>query len=227
MCRNPRLVVINNVLMGTDTMIRGNLDSKPAMTPMRPPEADTITVFDLEYTAWECSMARHWLEPGQYKEVVQIGAVKLDGRTLAVVGEFDLLVKPRINPVLSPYFETLTGITNKEVAARGVDFAQAYARFADFAGDGPIMAFGHDEWILEENLRLYGIADYRALPRFADLRTWFAACNVDPRGMLSCEIAPSLGLKVGGRAHNALDDARSMAASMEEMVKRGAVRPAA
>jgi hypothetical protein len=37
----------------------------------------------------------------------------------------------------------------------------------------------------------------------------------------------SLGLSFQGRAHNALDDARSMALSMEEMVKRGAVRPAA
>jgi inhibitor of KinA sporulation pathway (predicted exonuclease) len=45
--------------------------------------------------------------------------------------------------------------------------------------------------------------------------------------MLSCEIAPSLGLSFRGRAHNALDDARSVAASMEEMVRRGAIRPAA
>ena len=197
------------------------------MTIARPAEAATITVFDLEYTAWACSMARHWLEPGQYKEVVQIGAVKLDGRDLSILGEFDLLVRPRINPELSPYFQNLTGITNDEVAARGVDFAEAYARFAAFADGGPIMAFGHDEWILEENLRLYGITEFPTLPRFQDLRSWFAACNVDPRGMMSCEIGPSLGLTFQGRAHNALDDARSMALSMEEMVKRGAVRPAA
>jgi inhibitor of KinA sporulation pathway (predicted exonuclease) len=129
--------------------------------------------------------------------------------------------------MLSSYFEKLTGITRQEVAARGVDFAQAYGRFVDFAGDGPICAFGHDERILEENLRLYGIAQVRPLPRFQDLRHWFAACNIDPRGLLSCEIAPSLGLSFQGRAHNALDDARSMAASMEEMVRRGAMRPAA
>jgi inhibitor of KinA sporulation pathway (predicted exonuclease) len=213
--------------MGIDTMIRGTLDSAPAMTIPRPIEAAALTVFDLEYTAWECSMARHWLTPGEFKEVVQIGAVRLDGRTLAVLGEFDLLVKPRINPALSSYFEQLTGITSAEVAVRGVDFHEAYARFAEFAGDGPICAFGHDEWILEENLRLYGITDFRALPRFQDLRSWFAACNVDPRGLHSCEIAPSLGLAFQGRAHNALDDARSMAASMEEMVRRGAARPAA
>ncbi len=197
------------------------------MTIALPVEAATITVFDMEYTAWECSMARHWLEPGQYKEVVQIGAVKLDGRDLSILGEFDLLVRPRINPELSPYFQNLTGISNADIARRGVDFLDAYARFDAFAGDGPIMAFGHDEWILEENLRLYGITEFRALPRFQDLRSWFAACNVDPRGMMSCEIGPSLGLSFQGRAHNALDDARSMAMSMEEMVRRGAVRPAA
>jgi len=192
-----------------------------------PPPVEILTVFDLEYTAWECSMARHWLEPGQFKEVVQIGAVKLDGRDLSVIGEFDLLVKPRINPRLSDYFVNLTGITNDAVAAAGVDFADAYARFAAFAAGGPICAFGHDEWVLEENLRLYGITEFAALPRFADLRTWFAACDIDPRGMMSCEIAPSLGITVPGRAHNALHDARSMAASMEEMVRRGAARPAA
>ena len=193
----------------------------------RPDHAATLTVFDLEYTSWECAMARHWLEPGQFKEVVQIGAVKLDGRDLCVLDEFDVLVRPRINPGLSAYFENLTGITNDEVAGRGVDFADAYARFAEFAEGGPICAFGHDEWVLEENLRLYGITQFRALPRFQDLRSWFAACNVDPRGKLSCEIGPSLGIAFQGRMHNALDDARSMAASMEEMVKRGAVRPAA
>src|SRR4051812_30259295 len=139
--------------MDTDTMIRGILDSAPAMTIARPLEASTLTVFDLEYTAWECSMARQWLTPGEFKEVVQIGAVRLDGKTLAVLGEFDLLVKPRINPHLSPYFEKLTGISSAEVAVRGTDFAEAYARFADFAGEGPICAFGHDEWILEENMR--------------------------------------------------------------------------
>jgi inhibitor of KinA sporulation pathway (predicted exonuclease) len=197
------------------------------MIPRQPVLHASLTVFDLEYTAWECSMARHWLEPGQYREVVQIGAVKLDGRDLKALDEFDLLVLPRINPVLSPYFEQLTGIGNDDVVARGVDFAEAYERFAAFAGEGPICAFGHDEWVLEENLRLYGITEYRRLPRFADLRSWFAACNIDPRGKLSCEIGPALGLESKGRAHNALHDARTLAASVEEMVRRGAVRPAA
>ena len=41
--------------------------------------ARKLIVFDLEFTAWEGSLARHWLAPGEFKEVVQIGAVRLDG----------------------------------------------------------------------------------------------------------------------------------------------------
>src|SRR6516164_5752492 len=140
-----------------------------------------ITIFDLEYTAWECSMARSWLSPGEFREVVQIGAVKLDADSFAVQTEFEQLVRPRFNPVLSPYFEGLTGITNELVAAVGVDFRTAYERFLAFAGEGPVAAFGRDEKVLEDNLRLYGIKGAAALPLFYDLRGWFAVQGVDPR----------------------------------------------
>jgi inhibitor of KinA sporulation pathway (predicted exonuclease) len=189
----------------------------------------TISIFDLEYTAWECSMARHWLGPGEFKEVVQIGAVRLDADTLSILDEFEVLVRPRINPQLSAYFETLTGITSERLARQGEDFAVAYARFAAFAGEGPIAAFGHDERVLEHNIRLYGMTGLRALPLFYDLRGWFAALGVDPRGMHSCDLAPALGVPFVGQTHNALDDARAIAAAMSVMAVRGhrVLRPAA
>jgi inhibitor of KinA sporulation pathway (predicted exonuclease) len=188
----------------------------------------TITIFDLEYTAWECSMARQWLAPGEFKEVVQIGAVKLDADSFAVLAEFEILVRPRINPTLSSYFEKLTSITSEMIARYGEDFAVAYARFLDFAGDGPIAAFGHDERVLEGNVRLYGMIGARPLPVFYDLRGWFAVLGMDPRGMHSCDLGPTLGLPFVGRAHNALHDARSIAGAMAVMAPRGTpLRPAA
>jgi inhibitor of KinA sporulation pathway (predicted exonuclease) len=194
------------------------------------PVPATLTLFDLEFTAWECSMAGHWLKPGEFKEVVQIGALRLDARSFAVLDQFDFLVRPRINSLLSPYFEELTGISNAQVESRGVDFVEAYDRFAQFSAGGPICAFGHDEGILEENIRFYGLKNMAVLPEFFDLRAWFAAQNIDPRGMLSCEIGPALGVPFEGRTHNALDDARSLAAAMQIMLARGApaqLRPAA
>jgi inhibitor of KinA sporulation pathway (predicted exonuclease) len=200
-------------------MIRGGKDSRDMRLA-------SITVFDLEYTAWECSMARHWLTPGEFREVVQIGAVKLDADSFAVLAEFDVLVRPRINSVLSPYFQKLTGITGERVARQGVDFTAAYARFLEFAGEGPIAAFGHDERVLEDNIRLYGMKGARALPVFYDLRAWFAVQGMDPRGMLSCDVGPALGLPFTGQTHNALNDARSIAGAMQAMASRR-LRPAA
>lgn len=184
-----------------------------------------ITVFDLEYTAWECSMARHWLTPGEYREVVQIGAVKLDANSFARLDEFSLLIRPRINHQLSSYFQKLTGISQEAVTRQGVDFMNAYHRFLTFAGDGPIASFGRDDRTLRENLRLYGIADAAPLPVFYDLRAWFAVQGLDPRGLHACDIAPALGLSFVGQKHNALDDARSVAAGMAVIAARGGVRP--
>ena len=203
-------------------MIRPDTDSRGLRLA-----SPTLTIFDLEYTAWECSMARHWLTPGEFREIVQIGAVKLDADSFAPLGEFDRLVRPRINPLLSPYFEKLTGITSRQIARDGEDFATAYASFLDFVGEGPIAAFGRDDRALQDNLRLYGITA-RALPVFYDLRGWFAVLGMDPRGMHSCELAPALGMPFQGRAHNALDDAKSVASVMAVLASRGTrLRPAA
>lgn len=204
-------------------MIRAGSDSRGFVLA-----SPTITVFDLEYTAWECSTARRWLAPGEFKEVVQIGAVKLDADSFAPLAEFDMLVRPRINADLSPYFEKLTGITNEMVGRHGADFTTAYAAFLDFAGEGPIAAFGQDQRVLEDNIRLYGLSGARALPVFYDLRGWFAALGVDPRGMHSCELPARLGMAFTGQTHNALHDARSIVEVMAALARRGArLRPAA
>jgi inhibitor of KinA sporulation pathway (predicted exonuclease) len=171
-------------------------------------------------------MARHWLVPGEFKEVVQIGAVKLDADSFRILAEFDMLVRPRINPVLSPYFKKLTGITSERIARQGVDFAIAYARFLEFSEGGPVAAFGHDEDVLADNIRLYGMTGAGPLPVFYDLRGWFAVQGVDPRGMHSCDVGPALGVPFMGQTHNALDDARSIAGAMAVMAARRQ-RPAA
>ena len=204
-------------------MIRPHTDSRGLRLT-----SPTITIFDLEYTAWECSMARHWLTPGEFREVVQIGAVRLDADSFAILDTFEALVVPRVNPVLSPYFEKLTGITSRQLIRDGMDFSTAYAGFLAFAGEGPIAAYGRDDRALGDNLRLYGMTGARPLPVFYDLRGWFAVLGVDPRGMHSCDIAPALGVPFQGRAHNALDDARSVATVMALLASRGTrLRPAA
>jgi len=186
----------------------------------------TAVVFDLEFTAWEGSMANHWLRPGEFQEIVQIGAVQVDadfnsGKT------FDVLVRPRINPVLSPYIERLTGITNETLNARGVDFAEAYRAFLAFCEGLPIIAFGRDDIVFTDNLRLYGMKDAPPLPPYLNATIWLADQGLDMRGLHACDVAPSAGVPFGGHKHNGLDDALSVAAGIAALIARGARAPLA
>jgi inhibitor of KinA sporulation pathway (predicted exonuclease) len=184
--------------------------------------ARTLIIFDLEFTAWEGSLQSLWLRPGEFKETVQIGAIRFDGETLAAGASLDCLVRPRINGQLSSYFQNLTGITQDRLMQQGMDFATAYRRFVEFAGGHIIAAFGHDEWVLEENIRLYGLKDMPPLPAFLDLRGWFDERGIDPRGLHSCDIGPRLGVPFEGRKHDALADSRSIAAGMAVLLRQGA-----
>jgi inhibitor of KinA sporulation pathway (predicted exonuclease) len=182
-----------------------------------------VVVYDLEFTAWEGSMAERWLRPGQFREVVQIGAVKLDPATLVEVAAFEVLVKPRLNPVLSAYLENLTGIANADMVKRGVDLLEAYGAFVAFADGAATAAFGRDDLVFEENFRLYGINSPPTAPRYANIAPWLRANGLDPRH--AGDVAEEAGVPLAGRKHDARFDARSVAAGLRALVERGATNP--
>ena len=181
-------------------------------------------VFDLEFTAWEGSVAARWSRTGEHTEVVQIGAVKLDAERLVIVDEFAMLVKPRINPVLSDYLTNLTGITNEAIAARGVDFVTAFRAFLDFAGPAKSWAFGRDDLILAGNLKLYAWQGLTP-PPYENVLPWFAAQGIDLKGKHACDVAGAVGAPFEGREHDALDDAKCVAAGLVHVIRNGAANP--
>ncbi|MGD0192741.1 MAG: 3'-5' exonuclease [Rhizomicrobium sp.] len=187
--------------------------------PQKPLE---VVVYDLEFTAWDGSMAERWLRPGQFREVTQIGAVRLDARTLEERGEFEALVKPRLNPVLSVYFEKLTGISNAQMRARGIDLVDAYAAFIGFARDARTFAFGRDDLIFDENFRLYEIKSPPA-PSYTNIAPWLRAQGLNPRH--AGDVAEEAGVHLVGQKHDALFDARSVAHGVRALVAQGAANP--
>src|SRR5262249_35939138 len=177
-----------------------------------------------EFTAWPGSMAARWTRPGEYTEVVQIGAVKLDVERLSIVDEFEMLARPRLNPLLSQYFIDLTGITNARLAASGVDFVVAYRAFLDFAGEGALWAFGRDDLIFERNLKLYAWSTLPVRP-YMNAVHWFAANGVDLKDKHACDVPEAVGLPFTGQKHDALADARGVAAGFKTLIERGAANP--
>ena len=175
-------------------------------------------VIDLEYTAWEGSQARAWTGPGEQREVVMIGAVRLSpaGDWLET-GTLDVLVRPRLNPCLSAYFVGLTGITQERVDAVGMPFQDALARLAEFAGDDEteFWSNGPDGDVLAENCRLLGIVSCLASSRFRNVRPFLARrLRKAEEEIDSSRLAGLCGFSSTGRPHDALHDARAVAAAM-------------
>lgn len=173
-------------------------------------------MLDLEYTAWEGSAARGWSAPGEHREVIQIGAVRLDaGRAFEERGAFDCLVRPRINPSLSAYITALTGITDDAIAADGVAFEAALARLLDFIGDDPAAANGTDGDVLCGNCELVGAPIPAPILRIANARGSLSrALGLPPAEVVSSTLPQLVGAKQTEGAHTGLGDARAIATAL-------------
>lgn len=185
----------------------------------------SIVVFDTEYTSWKGCL-ENGRQEWQKEEIVQLAALKLNERTLDVEAEFNVYVKPRINPVLSDYFVNLTGITNQKIAEEGVSFAEAYSAFKCFS-DGCV-CYSHawtddeesiaDGVIMRRNLVFNEIWDDNQ-PIYKNLGPWFKAeylrRGIAVNQQCSGEIAELLGVgenlkTLGLDCHNALFDIYSI-----------------
>lgn len=78
--------------------------------------ADELLLLDTEYTSWEGCIETGWdASANQYKELVQLAALRVDVDTLNILDEYNRFVRPQINPRLSEYFRELTGISQAQV----------------------------------------------------------------------------------------------------------------
>jgi inhibitor of KinA sporulation pathway (predicted exonuclease) len=191
--------------------------------------SNIVVFYDTEFTTWEGAMERDWNGPNEYRELVQIGAVRFDLDTLEELGEFLVLVQPKKNPVLSDFFVTLTGITNEEVAAEGMDFPAAYGKFQTFLGGAPNACFGWDARVMRENLGFNGMPDSESDFDSFNICPWFkeAGAPFGIKGKInSGKLAATLGAPMQSiQEHNALHDARSIAAAYRFLIQKGAKGP--
>tara|TARA_B100000745_G_C20151001_1_gene394627 strand:- start:3095 stop:3649 length:555 start_codon:yes stop_codon:yes gene_type:complete len=167
-----------------------------------------FVIYDTEYTTWKGAWERGWSGPGEEKELVQIGVIRV--RDLEETDSLLLYVQPRINPVLSDYFKELTRITQEEVDTQGVRFEAAYTTVMDWASDLPMYSYGPDHEVLRINHELYKTGTVIPEKQFNDVREHFAATGVDTSKYMSSTIPKAYGLIPPLAGHDALNDARSI-----------------
>jgi inhibitor of KinA sporulation pathway (predicted exonuclease) len=180
------------------------------------PRQGLIAIMDLEFTSWEGSLARNWSEPWEWREIVQIGALMVDATDFSPRLEFEALVKPQRNPVLSDYFQNLTGIRQTDVDANGKSFPEALSALVAFLAAAQIVMFnGYDGQILQENCAFHSIKFPLDPKRMFDFRPLLANTLSLPHNALTSSGLPKIaGIAVNGRAHNGLYDCHAIASSL-------------
>jgi inhibitor of KinA sporulation pathway (predicted exonuclease) len=170
---------------------------------------ETIILLDTEFTAWEGSQEREWSGENEYREIVQIAAIRVDAVTLKELDSFSIFVKPKMNPKLSDYFIDLTGITQEKVDNDGIDFTSALALYKRWVGDFDTYSFGGDEVVIKENCELYN-TPFLFPNRFFDIRTIFQKYGIPAKNYNSGSIVQAFGEEPTRQAHEALNDVRTI-----------------
>lgn len=181
---------------------------------------ESIVIFDTEFTAWPGSQERGWSESHEFREIIQIGAVRLNGKDLREVDSIDLYVKPRRNPELSPYIIDLTGISQNQIDSRGLDFLEAMARFAEWVGDSDVHSYGNDKEVLEENCMVCDVSFPMHDVHFRDICDVFRRRGIDVSLYHSGTIIEAFGVCPQRRPHNSLNDVRNIVDALRMLSMR-------
>lgn len=180
----------------------------------------TIVVYDTEFTTWEGAMQRGWSGPNEHRELVQLAAQRVDIETETVLDSFERLARPTINPELSDYFVDLTHITQAQVEAEGIPFAQLLQEFLAWSDGATMYSYSanggdySDAQVLDENIRLYHLSVELPWERFGNLYHVFQAGGIDTSQYNSGKLYQAFGLALGGHEHNAMHDVDSLVQSL-------------
>lgn len=184
-----------------------------------------IILFDTEMTAWEGSLQRDWSESWEFREIIQVSALKVDLKEEAVIlEEFDSFIRPQKNPILSDYIKELTGISQENVAGAN-GFEEVLYRFYEFSEFGNLHCYcwGIDGEIIGENCHLHGIPMPDFESGFHDLKPFIQNAGIDTTAIYSGDLSRHLGLEQNPSLHHALEDTRSLFISLKHLITAGLV----
>ena len=179
-----------------------------------------IVVIDLEAS---CPAEDQGNNSVERSSIIEIGAVRLDRRSLEITAEFSELVRPEDFPIV-PFITDITGITPDMVKDKET-FGTVGGRFLEWYGPrnkAIIAAFGayYDIPLLRKECGRYDL-DYRtsiaggAFDIRAVATVWLAANNHRTSGLTLNSILEKMDLANRFTAHRAVEDAKAAAAVLQ------------
>ena len=178
-------------------------------------------IIDFEWTSWSgnyygqnYSMEKRKI--WQKKEIIQIGAIKFN-RNFKIIDKLNIYVKPKYNPVLGNYIKKLTGITQKKLLTKGVDFIQSYKILKKFCNNNKIFSNGDDNLILKKNL-IYNNLKNQNL-KMKNIKIMLNKKYKIPKKFLHSPIIHTFfGYKLNkNKMHNAIHDCKNVLKALEKI----------
>ncbi|ELT98575.1 hypothetical protein CAPTEDRAFT_130678 [Capitella teleta] len=183
---------------------------------------DFYLVVDFEAT---CEDSHTWPH-----EIIEFPIVVIDGKTHQVVDEFHSYVRPTINPVLTDFCISLTGISQDQVDSSPLfpevlTSVESWLHRNKYCGKGVRSAFVTDgPWDMSRFMYLQCKHSNLAFPRWAN--TWVnirkTYCNFYHFKRTSLrKMLENMGMSFEGRPHCGLDDTRNIARIAQRMLQDG------
>jgi inhibitor of KinA sporulation pathway (predicted exonuclease) len=170
-----------------------------------------VVLWDTEFTSWPGCNENGWdNEKGEYREIIQIGAVKVDTESMEEIDRFNKFVKPQINPELSDYIKNLTGITQEDVN-QAEKLKKVTEDFLGWSEGINCYSFENDWEFVKNNLDLVDEEVEAEKDRFRDVVPVFKEEGIPAESWHSGDIAKYIDENVNLRPeHDALNDALNM-----------------
>ncbi|MDW4496758.1 exonuclease [Sulfitobacter sp. D35] len=196
---------------------------------------DSAIFYDCEFLTAPGAPQRFWCGPCDPDPVIaQIGAVRLGlSKDFPILEAARWHVLPRgrdgARLPLDPLFVRLTGITEAVLDAEGLPLAEALGQLDTFAGGAPFWSWGKDEFnMLAISCYVAGITPPIPATRFGNAARLLLAAGVPHDEIVqlrSDRLADHFDIAhTPLRGHDALDDAKSVAFTLQHLLRDGRLR---
>ncbi|MGD9857393.1 MAG: exonuclease domain-containing protein [Planctomycetaceae bacterium] len=150
--------------------------------------------------------------PREEMEIIEVGAVLVDGNSLRPLGEFQSFVRPVRHPVLTSFCRELTRITQQDVDA-APPFAQVLNEWRKWAEpfEGSVFSSwgSYDFHQLEQDCRFHRLPN-PFMPGHINLKAEFSRRIGQRRRFGLAGALSRAGLTLEGTHHRGIDDARNI-----------------
>ena len=169
-------------------------------------EVANYVVVDLEATCWEGSKTPEM-------EIIEIGAVYLDGSHLQEVKDFGQFVRPIENPTLTDFCTNLTTITQSRID-NAPAFSDAFAAWMDWIGGSKfkLVSWGEFDYdLIVAECRRHHVQLPSNFVNHINLKPLFASVHSTKSSIGFREALGKLKMRFEGTLHRGIDDARNIA----------------